>query len=422
MRIDTHLLRAAVFALSIHTSIQPLSDNPYFPIFWSPVYWFIDEDSYFGADLFAISGHQAWDRQSRQIPIPMLAGELDLRQLSEATQKLGQPDPLPTAWQGFGTIPIYTVGKLQGQGVTFEWHQKLYEDIVSFGLQWYFLSLDNTQRFSIATGAERENIGLVNLLLGPGDRDKLDVVRREYFEQFGITGTSFSGMGFGDIDFYLQLGKKFDHQFKVRQLNVGMRFGIAAPTGHARENSVSGSIPFGGNGFWGGYIAAFAEAEVKEDFRLGCYLQISKRFGGIKDIRVSVAGEPAIFGATVAPVDINPGMMVQLQPFLFMDNIREGFGLGLMYTLSKHRRDSLSDARSEVAQRAYALHLPEMSLKTKWSSSYVTLTAFYDFGATKVQRSFEPVVSLWWDVPVEWMGTKQVVKAHKLAIGFDVVF
>ena len=382
MRIHKHMLRAAIFALSTHIMIQSLSDNPYFPIFWSNTYWIIDKDSYFGAQVFAISGHQAWDRSSRQITIPMLTGELDLRKLSEAITKLGKPDPMPTAWQGYGTIPIYTVGKLQGQGITFEWHQKLYEDIVSFGLQWYFLSLDNTQRFSVANGSERENIGIVNLLLGPGDRDKLDEVRREYFEQFGITGTTFSGMGFGDIDFYLQLGKKFDHEFKVRQLNVGARFGVVAPTGHARENDVSGSIPFGGNGFWGGYIAAFAEAEVKEDFRLGCYLQISKRFGGIKNIRVSVAGEPEIFGAAVAPVNINPGMMVVLQPFLFMDNIREGFGLGLMYTMSKHRRDSLDDARSDEQQRAYTLQLPEMSQKTKWSSSYVTLNAFYDFGAT----------------------------------------
>jgi hypothetical protein len=416
------MLRAAVCALSFSLMIKPLADNPYFPIFRDNWWWVFEPDSNFAADIFFISGHQAWDITSRQITIPMLAGELDLRQLSRATQILGQPDPMPTAWQGLGTIPIYTVGKLQGQGVNFEWHQKIYEDIVAIGVQWYFVGLQNSQRFSIANGSERENVGIVNLHLGPGDRDKLDEVRREYFQQFGISETSFSGSGFGDIDFYLQLGKTFDHEFKMRELRIGGRLGVVAPTGHARENNISGSIPFGGDGFWGGYISAYAVAEVKEDFTIGCYLQLSKRFAATKDIRVSVAGEPFIFGAAIAPIDINPGMMVELSPFIFLDNIREGFGLGMQYHMIKHRRDKLEDVRSAELQRAYPLHLPEMSTLSKWSSSYLTLSAYYDFGATKAVRQFEPIVSLRWDVPVEWMGVRQVIKAHKISIGLDFAF
>lgn len=422
MRIHKHMLRAAVCALSFSLLIKPLSDNPYFPIFRDNWWWVFEQDSNFATDIFFISGHQAWDVSSRQITIPMLAGELDLRQLSQAVTTLGEPNPMPTAWQGFGTIPIYTTGKLQGSGVNFEWHQKIYEDIVAIGLQWYFVGVTNTQQFSIANGSERENVGIVNLMLGPGDRDELDQVRRDYFEQFGITGTTYTGAGFGDIDFYLQLGKTFDHEFKVRSLKVGGRLGVVAPTAHERQNNISGSIPLGGNGFWGGYVSAYAVAEVKEDFKIGCYLQLSKRFAATKDIRVSVGGEPAIFGAKIAPIQVNPGMMVLLSPFIFLDNIRDGFGLGMMYNMTKHRRDKLEDRRSEEQQKAYALHLPEMSTLSKWSSSYVTLSAYYDFGATKAVHQFEPIVSLRWDVPVEWMGVRQVVKAHKLSIGLDFVF
>jgi hypothetical protein len=139
-------------------------------------------------------------------------------------------------------------------------------------------------------------------------------------------------------------------------------------------------------------------------------------------MRVSVAGEPAIFGALVAPVHVNPGMMVQLSPFIFMDNIREGFGLGFVYNITQHRRDHLEDRRSEQQQKEYPLQLPEMSQKTKWNSSYLTLSAYYDFGATKEVHGFEPIVSVRWDVPVEWTGVRQVVKAHKLSIGLDFVF
>jgi hypothetical protein len=422
MRIHKHMLRAAVCALTFSVFIKPLSDNPYFPIFRDNWWWIFEQDSNFATDIFFISGHQAWDVTGRQITIPMLTGELDLQQLSQAVHILGLPDPMPTAWRGPGTIPIFIVGKLQGQGINFEWHQKIYEDIVAIGLQWYFVGLDNTQRFSVANGSEREMNAIVNLLLGPGDLDKLDEVRRQYFQEFGITGTSFSGSGFGDIDCYLQLGKTFDHDFKVRSLKLGGRLGVVAPTGHARENNVSGSIPFGGDGFWGGYVTIYAVAEVKEDFRLGCYLQLSKRFGDTRVIRVSVAGEPAIFGATVAPVHINPGMMVQLSPFIFMDNIREGFGLGFAYNYTQHRRDHLEDRRSEAEQKEFTLKLPEMSQKTKWTSSYITLSAYYDFGATKEVHGFEPIVSVRWDAPVEWTGVRQVVKAHKLSVGLDFVF
>jgi len=428
MRILRHMLHAAIVVLSMSTIIiRPLSDNPFFPIFGAEIfghnpYWLMEEQSYFGAELFAISGHRAWNQSSRDITIPMLYGELDLRQLSAATQKVGLPNPLPTAWQGLGTIPIFTTGKLQGQGISFQWHQQIYEDIISFGLQWYFMSIDNTQLFSVANGSERENIGTVNLLLGPGDRDKLDEVRREYFEEFGITGTTFQASCFGDIDAYLQLGKRFEHEFKVRALQIGFRLGAVAPTGHAQDPAISGSIPFGGNGFWGGYASLFAIAEVKEDFNIGCLLQISKRFGAVQNRRASVAGEPAIFGAVVAPLHVNPGMMILLSPFIFVDNIRDGFGLGFNYTLTKHRRDAFEDRRCLELKEAYPLKLFEMSSKTKWSSSYITLTAQYDFGAQKAQRQFEPILSVIWDVPVEWMGTKQIVKAHKLAIGLDVVF
>jgi hypothetical protein len=422
MRIDKRVLCALACALGMSTIIQPLSDNPYFPIFGRNIYWMVEEDSNFGAEIWAISGHQAWDQSSREITIPMLSGALDLHQLSEAAHILDLPDPLPTAWQGFGTIPIFTVGKLQGQGITFQWHQKIYEDIVSCGFQWYFMVLDNTQRFSVANGSERENIGSVNLYLGPGDRDKLDEVRREYFEEFGIKGTTFQQGGCGDLDAYLQLGKRFDHELKVRELKVGARLGVVAPTSPTRNQNISGSIPFGGDGFWGGYVSVHAVAEIKEDFKLGCLLQISKRFGATKELRVSVAGEPAIFGAALAPIHVNPGMMVLIAPFFLIDNIREGFGLGMTYTVSKHRRDLLEDRRPFEDQQKVPLELFEMSSKTKWSSSYVTLTAQYDFGATKAVRQLEPILSVRWDVPVEWMGTKQVVKTHKLAIGLDIVF
>lgn len=422
MRIHKHMLRAAVCALTFSVFIKPLSDNPYFPIFRDNWWWIFEQDSNFATDIFFISGHQAWDPTGRQITIPMLTGELDLQKLSEATFILDMPNPMPTAWRGHGTIPFFVEGKLQGQGINFEWHQKIYEDIVAIGLQWYFIGLDNTQRFRVANGSEREMNAQVNLLIGPGDLDKLDEVRRQYFQEFGITGTSFSGSGFGDIDFYLQLGKTFEHDFKVRSLKVGGRLGVVAPTGHARENNVSGSIPFGGDGFWGGYVTVYGVAEVKEDFRIGCFLQLSKRFGDTKVIRVSVAGEPAIFGATVAPVHINPGMMVLLSPFIFMDNIREGFGLGFSYNYTQHRRDHLEDRRPEAEQKEFPLMLPEMSQKTKWTSSYITLSAYYDFGATKEVHGFEPIVSVRWDAPVEWTGVRQVVKAHKLSIGLDFVF
>src|SRR5579871_4072364 len=112
MRIHKHMLRAAVCALTFSVFIKPLSDNPYFPIFRDNWWWIFEQDSNFATDIFFISGHQAWDPTGRQITIPMLTGELDLQHLSQAVDTLGLPDPMPTAWRGPGTIPIFITGKL----------------------------------------------------------------------------------------------------------------------------------------------------------------------------------------------------------------------------------------------------------------------------------------------------------------------
>ena len=50
------------------------------------------------------------------------------------------------------------------------------------------------------------------------------------------------------------------------------------PTGVKRNIDKPASVPFGGNGYWGAYISGDAEFEVKEDWKIGLLLRMSKRF------------------------------------------------------------------------------------------------------------------------------------------------
>jgi hypothetical protein len=418
MRRYKHLLYAWCIAAGFFNVVYSVPDNRYIPFFMRNTYWLVEELSHFGIELFGLSGHQAWDRVGRVISIPTLAGELDLSQLSKATRILGLSDPLPSPWRGV-SIPLGITGKLEGQGIMFQWHQDLYTNIIALGAQWEFFSLDNQQFFKILTQAEDFTNRVTNLLLGPGDLETLDLVRREYFKQFYLVKNNFHAVGFGDIDFYVQIGTRLDHECRVRSLKVAGRLGVVAPTGQSRQLDSPASIPFGGNGYWGSYVSLHASAEVREDFYIGGFVQIIKRFGDTRLHRVSIAGEPDIFGATIAPVHVNPGLTIVLSPFFLIDNLRDGFGLGVTYTWTKHRRDAWEDKRDD---KSIPLNFSDISQRSKWSSSYFTLSAQYDFGAFKPIRNFEPIISIRWDLPTNVMGANQIVRSNKLAIGIDFVF
>jgi len=393
-------------------------DNRYVPMLDRQAAWIYDEPSLFEIQGFAATGYSAWGKGDKTVGIPEIYGRFDLNTYANAFVKLGKPNPLPTAWQN-AAIPFRASGKIQAQGMIFYWHQAISEHC-AFGSSWMFMNVNSCQRFHLNTGRDfnlQEEV--TNLNLGLGDIFAIDSLRRQMFVDARFLYNESNQIGFGDMNFYFQVGKKWEYELKCRSVKAGLRGGVLVPTGLKPGLDSPASIPFGYDGHWGMYFSAHGMLEVKEDMKVGLTIDVSKRFEKLADHRVSVAGEPVIFGALIAPICINPGPTVAACPYFMLENVREGLQLGVAYTMIKHLKDRWHDARED---KTVSVDLKRSAETSEWGSSYFTLTAGYDFGKMKVKRSFEPIVSLRWDVPFDLFVTEQVVKTNIVSLGIDFVF
>lgn len=411
------LLRIGIMLLfSTYSLYATWYDNRYINFFDRQTTWLYDESSLFGIECFVAQGREAWGTDGI-VGIPEIHGFLDLKILADGFVEAGRPNPIPTPWQG-ASIPFVTRGQLHAEGIEFLWHQCI-TDLWSFGASWLFMNVNSCQTFNLNTVFNDPTRPHTNLLLGPGDQMLLDEIRRMMFLDIGLHENFSHQIGFGDMNFYIQLGKRWEYELKCRSVKAGMRFGVLAPTGLKQELDAPASIPFGGNGHWGLYFSAHGMLEIKEDLKIGVLLDITKRFSKVMNHRVPVAGEPDIFGVLIAPINVNPGPNVAFSAYITMQNVRDGLALGLMYTLVKHQQDRWHDVRED---RTIPIKLEQVVKLSEWGISYFTLSAAYDFGKMKVKRSFEPIVSVRWDAPYELFVTEQAVKTHKLSLSIDFVF
>jgi hypothetical protein len=188
-----------------------------------------------------------------------------------------------------------------------------------------------------------------------------------------------------------------------------------------RQNiNVPASIPFGGNGFWGMYGDFDGIFELKEDLKAGLILRFQKRITRTLCQRLSVGGEPYIFGVTTGEVEIEPGVTIAFSPYVILENLRSGFGLSLQYNLTWHNQDDWYDKRPNKAELPVLIkQAVELS---SWGADYVTLNAFYDFGKPKLFRSFDPIASLRWDIPANFFVSSRSVKTTRVSLGVEFAF
>jgi len=399
-------------------------DNRFIPLFDPPRLSLDGTDSVFGAYPMAATASVAFsDRdEGKEVGIPEIYGTLDLIKLDNALGIKGCVDEtvrLDPSLRGGGGVPWHINGKLQFQGISFWYHQGI-TDYLSAGATWYFLRAnahDNYQRID------------TNLILGTGDREELERKRRAIMDALGLCPGQWGDAGFGDIDAYFRLGKRWDYRARFRRIDVGLRVGMLAPTGVIRAENRVPSVPFGGNGFWGVYTALDLLLEPKEDLKVCLLARVSKRLPRETCRRFPVDCEPQIFGATMAQVKIDPGLTSIVAPCVILENLRGGFGLALQYTLVYHLRDSwkcvsITDCAFKEALTPEKIKENTCNVEkaTKWGADYITLDAFYDFGRMKIFREFDPVVSLRWDIPRSMIVASRSAKTNRLSLGVEVAF
>ena len=102
-----------------------------------------------------------------------------------------------------------------------------------------------------------------------------------------------------------------------------------------------------------------------------------------------------------------------------LENLRKGLGAGVHYTLTLHQEDEWRDKRQDKDPRVKISRVMDLS---EWGSDYITLNMFYDFGKVKVVRSFDPIISFRWDVPLMFFASSRVSKTHRISLGIEFSF
>ncbi|BDC34977.1 hypothetical protein Noda2021_09350 [Candidatus Dependentiae bacterium Noda2021] len=384
-------------------------DNRYFPPFERPYLTVDCRPSHAAFDIFASTSKTAFGTNGNEIGIPVLQGTLDQVEWARSFVAAGRPNPLPAEWQ-LGEIPWIMEGKIQAQGIVPSYQQQITS---WFSLGFYGLIMRVQSRFEFFIGKE------TNLVLTDSDKNELEEIRRCMSSSIGLLGDRKHHSGLGDFDFYARFSKTLYYYLKMRRIDAGIRFGLLAPIGDRANIWYTSSVPFGGNRHWGGYVMGEAELEVKEDWKVGLWLRLSKRFSKIQEWRMPVNKEPQFLGLVVGRALIDPGYTVVFNPYFSLENLRDGLGVRVFYTLTHHEPDYWTDARND---RSIPVNLKDVRQRSSWTSEYVTLMVFYDFGKTKIKRGFSPIVRFAWDVPQVLIASRDVPKVHKVSLGVEFNF
>ena len=411
------MLRTAVYffvvIISLFTGVQAtIFDNRFVPFLQRPYIIVPDRNSHFSFDVFFATASQAFGPNDREIGIPELTGVYNQSAVAKSFVTLGCENPLPSRYQDT-KILWRADGKLLVQGFEFTLRKQIISDYYA-GFYWYFMRANTTSEFFL--NLAESGISTISR----SDRLLLDRTRREMNLLAGLeTGDHATQAGFGDLDAYFMWEREWPYKLKFRSIRAQASIGGLFPAGQSRDIFEPTSIPFGGDGFWGVYIAGQGEFELKEDWKVGLFGRVSKRFSRTKLERIPLHCEPIQFAPMIAEVDVNPGLTFVFMGWADFENLHKGLGARILLTIRRHWKDSWDVLCSPNCDCINICNLEEL---TSWGSDYITLNVFYDFGKTKVCRSFEPIVFFAWDVPSNMLVTENSVKTNKIMLGVELSF
>jgi hypothetical protein len=387
-------------------------DNRYIPFLQRPYIVVPEKRSHVTFDMFFATASQAFGLNDTEVSIPALSGVYNQNAVAKSFVTLGCKNPLPSRYQDRNIIWSST-GKILAQGLEVSLRKRLASDYY-WGFYWYFMRVNTASIFYLnLTESGLAGIPQADALL-------LDRKRREMNARAGlVTGDHAAQIGLGDLDAYIAWERAWDYVLKFRSIRAEASFGGLFPVGQTRDIYKPTSIPFGGDGFWGAYVAAQVEFELKEDWKAGVFGRVSKRFARTKLERIPLHCEPVQFAPLIAPIDINPGATAVFMAWAGFEDVHKGLGARLLLTVRKHWQDQWKNRSN---QNCNCINLCNLEELTEWGSDYITLNVFYDFGKIKTCHKHDPIIFFAWDIPSNQLATWNVVKTNKVMLGIELSF
>lgn len=427
MKLFQRFYRASfiLFCFSSSLSLNAMvMDNRYFP--WLPhVYNGTDHrHGSLSVDPFFITASTAFVTSpslqkknngvgSREYGYPNLQGTLNYSDLASALELNGTTSPVPAQWQYLSDFSVDMPGTFEGQGFSVAGYVPV-SNHFGFGGSLFFLRL----------------VAQANLIPGETAKSKLNLTAagnqaqfNELTKEFELLVNTQDGYwnqsGVSDIDLYIRAFDVREYVLWCRKLDTSVAAGLLIPTGVVSSNNHIGSVPFGGDGFWGAYFSPSIEVELKEDWKVGFECRIEKRFPKTVEHRICIANESNLFAPVVGPLYINPGVTAAFAPYAALENFREGLGLLFKYTYVVHGEDKFQDQR--IVQEPVA-NFSNMKTNSEWAQEYGTLELMYDLGFKHQGWSYKPLCTLTWDIPLNMLGSRGASQTTRVAVGLTVDF
>lgn len=418
MKLFQPVFRITYILLFISSSslFGMVMDNRYFP--WFP-YVYNGSDHRHGClrvDPFFVTASSAWKIKptvrDNDYGYPNLQGTLDYANLAQALKIDGIQNPIPAQWQYVNPFPVEMPGRFEGQGIAFSGYVPVW-DHIGIGASIFFLRL--ATQTSLIAGAD--TIKKLNLAVA-GNQAQFNELSQS-FESIAMTQDGYTNeSGVSDIELYIRGYDVKEYIYWCRKMDRSCAVGLLIPTGVQASPYDIGSVPFGGNGFWGWYFSPAIEVELKEDWKLGFEWRIQKRFAKIVDHRICVANESNLFAPVIGSVYINQGATASMSPYIALENMREGLGILFKYIYVVHEADYFKDMREDQTPAA---NFTNMRVNSRWAQEYISLELLYDL-SFKHDWTYRPICTLLWDIPLNVLGSRGSSKTTRVSVGLTVDF
>ncbi|MCL5436577.1 MAG: hypothetical protein M1549_01710 [Candidatus Dependentiae bacterium] len=261
--------------------------------------------------------------------------------------------------------------------------------------------------------------GFEGAIFGPGDEYDLQVLQQQLHDALSINGYSSNRFTMFDTELYLHFFVVHDYQYLCRLVDAGLSLGVVAPTGKKRSPFDPASVPAGGDGRWGCYVEGNLDAILKQDLHAGLLVRVQKRLPNTSLQRMPVGDEPTMFGAIVGPARVNPGLTYIVSPYAMFEHLRDGFGLYLGYSITKHHQDYWTDERCDQSVPVKLNVLQEQSV---WAAERVLVGIFYDLDLGSREYRFNPIISANLEIPVAWVMAERSAITYGLSLGVEMHF
>jgi hypothetical protein len=365
--------------------------------------------------LFFETARHSVDCFGKDVPFFDYATPFHLVELNKAILQAGRSEQslIPSFWQGVLTTGMFHMtGHFMTQGIACHWYHE-FADHWAFGIRADAL---HAQTHMELVKVNNFDSGTNN---GPGDMNELIGIVNNIDEALGLRCRSWSEFLFDDTEIYVKFFSQKPYCYKCRFVDAGVALGVIVPTAPGRDINNPASLSLGGDGHWGIFLDGTVDAVLRYDLHAGIWVRFQQRFPKTNLLRVPTGKEPEMFGAVVGNFLVRPGFTFALSPYLIKEGLREGFGLRVGYTLIKHFTDSFSDQRKD---QSVPVNFAALRENSDWGRDYITVGFLYDFAYGKVERSFEPVVSLLVDAPVNLIATERAARTYGISLIMEATF